>query len=309
MDSELIARISPEHRRRLAWFEEHQGKVSAAPPPLAGGLLLASKVKGIYKPSDLPYALSIRINKDAPPGDGVLEPTPRGDWLLSYLQDNADPAARDTMFTNRSLMQCIADQVPVGVLCERVPAGPRSRYDVLGLAMPVRWSGGRFYFESLRVGLRLGLVDRINELIQDLISKPELLFAVDSREFERLVAEILRRRGYDVQVTQQSRDGGVDIYASRIEPNGLHGLYFVQCKRQSERNKVGVQPVRELHGVVCARNATGGIVITTSFFTSPAIKFQSTVPNRMALQDNSGVLRWLQETGVRLNEATGFEAR
>ena len=58
LDSELIARISPEHRRRLAWFEEHQGEVSASPGPLAGGLLLVSKPKGIYKPGDLPYALS-----------------------------------------------------------------------------------------------------------------------------------------------------------------------------------------------------------------------------------------------------------
>jgi restriction system protein len=81
---------------------------------------------------------------------------------------------------------------------------------------------------------------------------------------------------------------------------------FVKCKRQSKRNRVGVRSVRELYGVVCARNATGGIVITTSFFTSPAIEFQSTVPNRMALQDNSDVLRWLRKTGVRLNEATGF---
>ena len=43
-------------------------------------------------------------------------PTPGGGWLLSYHQENADPAARDTMFTNRGLMRCIADRVPVGVL-------------------------------------------------------------------------------------------------------------------------------------------------------------------------------------------------
>ena len=162
-------------------------------------------------------------------------------------------------------------------------------------------------FASLRSGLPLSAADRINKLIHDLLCEPELLFAVDSREFECLVAEILCRRGYNVQVTRQSRDGGVDIYASRLEPNGLHGLYFVQCKRQSKRNRVGVRPVRELYGVVCARNATGGIVITTSFFTSPAINFQSTAPNRIALQDNSAVMRWLRETGVRLNKATGFD--
>ena len=114
MDSELIARISPEHRRRLAWFEEHQGEVSPAPAPLDGSLRLISTPKGIYKPADLPYALSIKIKLDSPYQDGVPVPTPGGGWLLEYHQENADPAARDTMFTNRGLMQCIADRIPWG---------------------------------------------------------------------------------------------------------------------------------------------------------------------------------------------------
>ena len=165
MDSELIARISPEHRRRLAWFEEHQGEVSAFPGPLAGGLLLVSKPKGIYKPGDLPYALSIRINLDSPYEDGVPVPTPGGGWLLSYHQENADPAARDTMFTNRGLMRCIADRVPVGVLRERAPAGRRSQYDVLGLAMPVRWSDGYFFFESLNPQA-VPVIDPVSDVLE-----------------------------------------------------------------------------------------------------------------------------------------------
>src|SRR5580704_2017582 len=149
MDPELTARISPEHLRRLAWFEEHQGEVSPAPAPLDGGRRLVSAPKGIYKPADLPYALSIKIKLDSPYADGVPVPTPGGGWLLEYHQEGADPAARDTMFTNRGLMRCIADRVPVGVLRERAPAARRSQYDVLGLAMPVRWSEGFFHFESL----------------------------------------------------------------------------------------------------------------------------------------------------------------
>src|SRR6185437_16717088 len=100
MDSELIARISPEHQRRLSWFEEHQCDVSASPGPLPGGLLLVSKPKGIYKPGDLPYALSIKINLGSPYEDGVVEQTAGGGWRLSYHQENDDPAARDTMYTN-----------------------------------------------------------------------------------------------------------------------------------------------------------------------------------------------------------------
>ena len=165
MDSELVARISPEHRRRFAWFEEHQGEVSAIPWPLADGLLLVSKPKGIYKPGDLRYALSIRINLDSPYADGVLVPTPGGGWLLSYHQENANPTARDAMFTNRGLMQCIADRVPVGVLRERAPAGRRRQYDVLGLAMPVRWSDGYFFFESLSPKA-VPVIDPISDVLE-----------------------------------------------------------------------------------------------------------------------------------------------
>lgn len=84
MDEELLARISPEHRRRLAWFEDHKGEVAGMPPPLEGGLLLASKPKGIYKPKDLDYALSIRVNVGSPYDDGTPVPT-HGGWLATVL--------------------------------------------------------------------------------------------------------------------------------------------------------------------------------------------------------------------------------
>ena len=76
MDSELTARISTEHLRHLAWFEEHQDEVSPSPSRLEGGLRLVSTPKGIYKPADLRDALSIKINLDSPYADGVPVPTP-----------------------------------------------------------------------------------------------------------------------------------------------------------------------------------------------------------------------------------------
>lgn len=91
VNPELIARISPEHRRRLAWFEEHQGEVSSIPGPLPDGQLLVSKPKGIYKPEDLPYALSIRINLDSPYADGVPVLTRGGGWLLSLPSGGRRP--------------------------------------------------------------------------------------------------------------------------------------------------------------------------------------------------------------------------
>src|SRR5262245_3995280 len=56
MDSTLLARITASHARRLAWFEDHEGGVTALPEPLSDGLFLVSTPKGIYKPGDIPYA-------------------------------------------------------------------------------------------------------------------------------------------------------------------------------------------------------------------------------------------------------------
>src|SRR5260221_6186656 len=66
-----------------------------------------------------------------------------------YHQEGADSAVRDRMFTNRGLMLCIDDQVPVGVLREREPVGGPSQYDVLSLGLPVRWYDGYFLFEKI----------------------------------------------------------------------------------------------------------------------------------------------------------------
>jgi putative restriction endonuclease len=140
--------ISAEHRRRLAWFEEHKGETL----PLAGmtvdGMLLTTKATGIFKPKDLDYSLSIRITLDSPYDDGGVEDLPDGEWSLRYYQENKDPADRDKAYTNRGLMKCIGDRVPVGVIRQVGHIGRQGQYKVLGLATPVDWSAGYFLLES-----------------------------------------------------------------------------------------------------------------------------------------------------------------
>ena len=121
----------------------------ASPAPLEGGLLLASKPKGIYKPKGLDYAVSIRLNVGSPYDDGTPVPTPGGGWLLSYHQEGASPADRDRLSANRGLTRCIQDQIPVGVMQALGPARHRSQYRQLGLALPVRWANGHFFLQSM----------------------------------------------------------------------------------------------------------------------------------------------------------------
>jgi putative restriction endonuclease len=202
MDTELLARISAAHQRRLAWFEEHQGEMTGFPQPLADGLFLAGKAKGIYKPADLTYALSIRINLGSTYEDGAPVATPGGGWLLRYHQEGANPADRDRMFTNRGLMQCITYRVPVGVLREVGPAGHRSRYEVLGLAVPVRWSEGFFYLESLNPRA-IPVIDPVSDVLEATARAEENDDEADGSEYPkgdydarlRVVRQIVARQG------------------------------------------------------------------------------------------------------------------
>lgn len=132
--------------------------------------------------------------------------------------------------------------------------------------------------------LQLDLTEINDELIKRLASRPELMRSLHPRKFEELIAELLRDRGYEVQLTPSSKDGGRDILAIKREDIGC-ALTLVECKRYAEGNRVGVDVVRGLYGVVSAENATKGLIATTSYFTSGAKAFRDRVQYRLSLAD------------------------
>lgn len=88
------------------------------------------------------------------------------------------------------------------------------------------------------------------------------------REFEMLVGEAFRLRGYRVTETGGGgADGGVDLVLAKGGEK-----FLVQCK-QWKAYKVGVDVVRALFGVMAARGATGGFVVTSGRFTADARNF------------------------------------
>ncbi len=88
------------------------------------------------------------------------------------------------------------------------------------------------------------------------------------QEFEQLIGEVFRKQGFSVSETGQSGpDGGVDL-----ELRNDRELHLVQCK-QWRAQRVGVSVVRELAGVIAARGAAGGYVVTSGAFTPDAEAF------------------------------------
>ena len=90
-------------------------------------------------------------------------------------------------------------------------------------------------------------------------------------QFEEFLKVYLEKLGLDeVSVTQRSRDGGIDLTATRP---GLAGLgiidsqrYYIQAKRYKPNHLISIEAVRALYGV-CKKDGRIGIFITTGRFS------------------------------------------
>lgn len=133
--------LAPQHATALDWFVQRSSQTIGWPAPL-DGLFLANKAKGIHKPAGWEHALSIRLTLDGPYVDDY-QASDDGGWELDYNQEGADPS----YFTNRALLACMRDAVPVAVL-KQTRSIPTSEYLVLGLGVVVGFANGKFTIRS-----------------------------------------------------------------------------------------------------------------------------------------------------------------
>ena len=153
-----------------------------------------------------------------------------------------------------------------------------------------------FTFEESQEDTETGsvIVTDINtELKRYLKTHPEKLYDLSPRKFEELIASILSDLGFDVELTQATRDGGSDIIAY-IRNAVCEYLTLVECKRYAPDNKVGVGIVREVTGVHHIKKASKSIIVTTSYFTPDAIREAAAFEHQLELKDYEAVKNWLR---------------
>ena len=104
--------------------------------------------------------------------------------------------------------------------------------------------------------------------------------------FEDFLKEYLLKIGLDeVEVTQRSRDGGIDLKAIRkgignfSEIDTIH--YYIQAKKYAPNNSIGVKTIRELKGTIPF--GYKGMLITTAHFTDDAYKESLNDPSKPAV--------------------------
>jgi len=136
-----------------------------------------------------------------------------------------------------------------------------------------------------------------DSLFDYFVEHPEEMTRMPCRRFEELIAEVLERLGYVVELTKRTRDGGIDIIA--IRDAEISTRYLIECKRLEPHNKISVEPVRQLFGVKQDLGASKAILATTVYFTPDARKFIDRHPWELEGKDYDGVVDWLKLAAKR----------
>ena len=138
------------------------------------------------------------------------------------------------------------------------------------------------------------IVTDIDEEIKKYFKKhPEKLYDLSPRKFEELIASIFVDLGFNVELTKATRDGGRDIIAS-IKNKVSNFLAYVECKRYSPDNKIGIGLIREVLGVHYIEKPSKSIIVTTSFFSKVAKQEAVKFENQLDLKDYNDIKNWLQ---------------
>jgi len=132
-----------------------------------------------------------------------------------------------------------------------------------------------------------------SDILNLLKRRPEDIYNLTPRQFEETVAELMLRRGYTVELTQQTRDGGKDMIIANQKDIG-NFLYYLECKKHAPDRPVGVNLVRQLAGTVSVDKVTAGIMVTSSYFSPEAIQFTEKIKHQMSLIDYVKLKEWLK---------------
>ncbi len=134
----------------------------------------------------------------------------------------------------------------------------------------------------------------VNKSILERINfNPNGVYDLSPRQFEELVAELMTKQGYNVDLTKATRDGGKDLIIANHSDIG-NFIYYVECKKFAPNRPVGVNLVRELAGTISVDRVTAGLMITSSYFSPDAIQLSEKIKHQMGLVDFVKLKEWIK---------------
>ena len=146
------------------------------------------------------------------------------------------------------------------------------------------------------IDLRYQFDEGVKRLSDQLVAISRVdLAKLDPLTFERLVADLLHKTGFEVGAIGRSGDGGIDLIATNPAAELLSDrpIWAVQVKHYRQR-RVGVEALREFLGSMVLKGMSSGLMVTSGNLTSVARDFVESVRPRgveLRLIDGAAVTR------------------
>lgn len=220
-----LDKLTESHKNALEWFSINAGKELPWTGALDDGTFLFTKAKGIYKPKNIEYALSIRHAPKTQYDDDEPIFNLDGTWSYNYHQEEDPSKKPEELYTNQGLLACMRDQVPVGVAI-KISEKPNIKYRILGLANVTSLKNGKFklighepqalHHATWEFGPLTPELNRLNE--------PEFIPNSSSDARTRVLREIVSRQGQ-----KKFRNSLLKIYSGTCVVTGSKVKYVLEA--------------------------------------------------------------------------------
>ena len=146
------------------------------------------------------------------------------------------------------------------------------------------------------------------EFVAAMIKDPRIMYEIDPRKLEELVAGGWKRAGADeVILTPRSGDGGVDVIATFANVGRVR--LFDQVKRYAPDHRVTLEEALAMAGVLNVRPNVSKVFITTTSEFAPGVAkdvdLQRLMPWKLELRPRGVLLPWIEEIAAKGVPAAG----
>lgn len=187
---------------------------------------------------------------------------------------------------------------------KEVPSDPLELIQPGGIGFGVKYSVRHYESPNGRIAVNEFVAQSI---ITGLADNPEALPSISKENFEKLIAELFARSGFEVDLFRKSKDDGIDFLAIKND-DAQPIVVAVQTKHpdpadsSGKRSTLPVATVREIYGVSKAWDLGGAIAVTSSKYSPAAKKFAELKPQEIKVYGLDDVLDWIKKYRWNTNE-------
>ena len=119
--------------------------------------------------------------------------------------------------------------------------------------------------------VNIEIIENWSEVTKAIAKDSKNLYELSWQKFEDLIARLLESFGWEIGPMARTKDGGVDILATKLVSPDIDFNMMVQCKKNNQNRKVGVDVVKNVWATKWEKGFHQAMIATTSTFTKGAV--------------------------------------